>query len=78
MNRAEVLLGCDVSPTRRLADGYLVELRATFSWSETRIRLPVRASAADPAVEVFLSENGDLWRDIDAPTAVTIRRVSGS
>ena len=33
MNRAEVLLGCDVSPTRRLADRYLVELRATFSWS---------------------------------------------
>ncbi|MAJ92272.1 MAG: hypothetical protein EVA87_04035 [Rhodospirillaceae bacterium] len=33
MNRAEVLLGCNVSPTRRLADRYLVKLCAAFSRS---------------------------------------------
>ena len=33
MNRAEVLLGYDVSPPRRLADRCLAKLRAAFSWS---------------------------------------------
>ena len=32
-NRAEVLLGYDVSPPRRLADRCLEKLRAAFSWS---------------------------------------------